>query len=88
MKLSLQRKMESASLHVRYPCFPIPMSSLNPIIGFHTNTERGYLSTGMRPRLQEILAEEWGKVTEAEKEGKQGFDVIVSTADKDPYEIV
>jgi len=62
--------------------------SANMAVGFHTNTERGYLSKGMQPRLQEVLADEWSRVAEAEREGKDGFEVVVSTADKDPYEIV
>lgn len=42
----------------------------------------------MKPKLQEVLAEEWARVMEAEREGKEGFEVIVSSADRDPYEIV
>lgn len=42
----------------------------------------------MKPRLQEVLAEEWARVAEEEREGKAGFEVVVSTEDKDPYEIV
>lgn len=63
-------------------------NGISVIACFHTNTERGYLSKGMQPRLQEVLAEEWSRVAEAEREGKDGFEVVVSTADRDPYEIV
>ena len=42
----------------------------------------------MQPRLQEVLADEWSRVSDLEREGKEGFEVVVSTADKDPYEIV
>ncbi|KAF8424045.1 GTP cyclohydrolase 1 type 2/Nif3 [Tirmania nivea] len=63
-------------------------NGISVIACFHTNTERGYLSKGMQPRLQEVLADEWSRVVEAEREGKDGFEVVVSTADKDPYEIV
>lgn len=59
-----------------------------PILGFHTNTERGYLSKGMKPKLQKVLAEEWARVTEEERNGKEGFEVVVSSADRDPYGIV
>ncbi|KAF8461108.1 GTP cyclohydrolase 1 type 2/Nif3 [Kalaharituber pfeilii] len=55
---------------------------------FHTNTERGYLNKGMKPKLQEVLAAEWAHVADAEREGAEGFEVVVSKADKDPYEIV
>jgi len=78
------------SLPVRLAPLPsiIAKNASNRAIGFHTNTERGYLSKGMQPRLQEVLADEWLRVAEAEREGKDGFEVVVSTADKDPYEIV
>ncbi|KAF8539460.1 GTP cyclohydrolase 1 type 2/Nif3 [Trichophaea hybrida] len=55
---------------------------------FHTNTERGFLSAVMKPKLSDVLAEEWKKVTESESEGKQGFEVVVSKNDRDPYDIV
>jgi hypothetical protein len=56
--------------------------------GFHTNTERGFLHSVMKPKLAEVLAEEWGKVSAAEAEGKEGFEILVSKEDKDPYEII
>ncbi|KAF8247716.1 NGG1p interacting factor 3, partial [Wilcoxina mikolae CBS 423.85] len=55
---------------------------------FHTNTERGFLSAVMKPKLSDVLAEEWKKVAESESEGKQGFEVVVSKNDRDPYDIV
>ena len=42
----------------------------------------------MRQELQKVLAEEWARVTGAEREGKEGFEVIVSAVDRDPFEIV
>lgn len=42
----------------------------------------------MQPRLQQVLTDEWSHVEEAEREGKDGFDVVISTVDEDPYEIV
>jgi hypothetical protein len=58
------------------------------VAGFHTNTERGFLHSVMKPKLTEVLAEEWAKVTAAEAEGKEGFEIVVSKEDRDPYEIV
>jgi hypothetical protein len=42
----------------------------------------------MREKLSEVLAEEWKKVAENEKDGKIGFEVVVSEADRDPFDIV
>jgi hypothetical protein len=56
--------------------------------GFHTNTERGFLKAVMQPKLGEVLAEEWEKVADNEREGKDGFEVVVSKKDREPYEIV
>jgi len=54
----------------------------------HTNTERGFLKAVMQPKLSEVLAEEWEKVVDNEREGKDGFEVVVSKKDREPYEIV
>lgn len=42
----------------------------------------------MQPKLSEVLADEWAHVAESERERKQGFEVVVSTKDRDPYQIV
>jgi len=42
----------------------------------------------MKQKLSDALAQEWQQVAEAEKGGKEGFEVVVSTKDSDPYEIV
>lgn len=42
----------------------------------------------MQPKLSEVLADEWACVPEDLREGKQGFEVVVSAVDKDPFEIV
>ncbi|KAI5794914.1 GTP cyclohydrolase 1 type 2/Nif3 [Pyronema domesticum] len=55
---------------------------------FHTNTERGFLSAVMKPKLADVLMEEWKKVAETETEGKEGFEVVVSKNDRDPYDII
>lgn len=60
----------------------------NDDIGFHTNSERGFLSAVMKPKLSDVLAEEWKKVAGSESEGKHGFEVVVSKNDRDPYVIV
>ena len=44
----------------------------------HSNTERGYLSAVLKPKLEELLA----------KDGGEAVDVIVSTTDKDPLVVV
>ncbi|KAI5793765.1 GTP cyclohydrolase 1 type 2/Nif3 [Peziza echinospora] len=61
---------------------------ISVITCFHTNTERGYLSKGMKPQLQDVLAEEWEALTLEERDGADGFEVVVSTEDRDPYSIV
>ena len=58
------------------------------LVGFHTNTERGYLHKGMKPKLEKMLAEEWAKVSTEERGKGEGFDVEVSECDKDPMSIV
>ncbi|TGZ83723.1 NGG1p interacting factor 3 [Ascodesmis nigricans] len=55
---------------------------------FHSNTERGFLESVMKGKLQKVLDEEWENVKEEEKEGKDGFEVVVSKEDADPYVIV
>ncbi|KAF2012151.1 NGG1p interacting factor 3 [Aaosphaeria arxii CBS 175.79] len=63
---------------------------------FHSNSERGFLGEVLRDQLEEAITEEWDKVrTEEEgneeiKEalGDEGFDVLVSEVDRDPYGIV
>ena len=51
----------------------------------HSNTERGYLHAGMRPKLTDLLTREWDQVEEG-----AGKDVIVdvSERDRDPYGIM
>ncbi|KAF9357135.1 hypothetical protein BGX26_004206 [Mortierella sp. AD094] len=44
----------------------------------HSNTERGYLSDTLKPKLEELLA----------KDGGEGVEVIVSQTDKDPLVVV
>ncbi len=44
----------------------------------HSNRERGYLSALLKPRLEELLAQDGGEPVE----------VIVSTTDKDPLVVV
>ena len=50
-------------------------------LGEHTNTERGYLSAVLRPKLQDML------VNERSAEG-DAIEVVVSKLDKDPLEIM
>lgn len=42
----------------------------------------------MEPKLADVLAEEWEKIPADERDGKDGFEVECSAADKDPYTIV
>ena len=42
----------------------------------------------MKDKLNEVLAEEWKSVEAGETEGKEGFEVVVSKTDSDPYEII
>ena len=56
--------------------------------GFHTNTERGFLKAVMQPKLTEVLADEWAKLTPEERDGKDEIEVEVSQVDRDPYTIV
>lgn len=42
----------------------------------------------MKGKLQDALAEEWAKVESSERGAVEGFEVVVSQADKDPYEIM
>ncbi|KAK6364498.1 hypothetical protein LTS17_012121 [Exophiala oligosperma] len=67
---------------------------------FHTNSERGYLWTVMREKLENEVREEWARVR-SEEGAKSGLDgeikdmlrdesveVVVSERDRDPYGIV
>ncbi|KAI5776883.1 GTP cyclohydrolase 1 type 2/Nif3 [Geopyxis carbonaria] len=47
------------------------------VCAFHTNTERGYLKAGMRPKMLAEL-----------REGGEEWEVLVSERDRDPFEIV
>jgi hypothetical protein len=42
----------------------------------------------MKPKLTDVLMEEWKKVAETETEEKEGFEVVVSKNDRDPYDII
>lgn len=42
----------------------------------------------MKPKLQEALKDEWAKVEAAQKEAVEGFEVVVSKVDCDPYLIL
>ena len=67
---------------------------------FHSNTERGFLSSVLREKLNKVLTEEWRRVREAEKkaeglsaeweEALEDEDVLVevSERDRDPFGIV
>lgn len=65
-----------------------PTCSTYVHLGFHTNTERGFLAAVMKGELQKALTGEWESVYKGERDGAEGFEVVVSRADKDPYEIV
>ncbi|CAH1769825.1 13980_t:CDS:2, partial [Entrophospora sp. SA101] len=45
----------------------------------HTNTERGYLSKVLKPKLEKLLKEDGDN---------QKVDILVSQSDKDPLEII
>ena len=47
-------------------------------IGFHSNTERGFLRDVMKGKLTEVLKDA----------GAGEFEVVVSERDRDPFEIV
>ena len=67
---------------------------------FHSNTERGFLSSVLREKLNKVLTKEWRRVREAEKkaeglsaeweEALEDEDVLVevSERDRDPFGIV
>lgn len=42
----------------------------------------------MKPKLTDVLANEWKQVADEERDGKEGFEVVVSETDRDPYKIV
>lgn len=54
------------------------------ILTEHSNSERGYLSQVLQPRLQSLLRVDQG----LEKESDVHIEVIVSALDKDPLDIV
>lgn len=64
------------------------------VTAFHSNTERAFLKSRMRPALStevEILVEqrEINEMMDREKLGLAGgFEIVVSSADRDPFEIV
>ncbi|TKX23745.1 hypothetical protein C1H76_4022 [Elsinoe australis] len=67
---------------------------------FHSNTERGFLSSVLKPQLEKSVKEEWGKLRQEEKEdgsdgedfeemlGDDSVEIHVSEVDRDPYGIV
>ena len=67
---------------------------------FHSNTERGFLSSVLKDKLARVLREEWKAVRESEKkreglspeweEALEDEDVLVevSEMDRDPFGIV
>lgn len=60
------------------------------ITAFHSNTERGFLEARMREQLTDEIANEIQNAMGFE-DGEQlqdDFEVVVSTADRDPFEIV
>ena len=61
----------------RYSRFFLPLRA-----GEHTNTERGYLSAGLKPRLEMIFEEM------REKTGGEKIEVLVSKRDQNPLIIV
>lgn len=67
---------------------------------FHSNTERGFLHTVLKPQLEQTIKGEWERIR-AEEEAKDGgsqqshkivsdaaFEVHVSEVDRDPYGIM
>nr|POE74366.1 ngg1-interacting factor 3 [Quercus suber] len=67
---------------------------------FHSNTERGFLHTVLKPQLEAAIGEEWGRIRTQEK-GQGGVrgefadclddemvEVHVSEVDRDPYGIM
>lgn len=63
---------------------------------FHSNSERGFLAEVLREQLEDTVAGEWQAVREEAKGDKglqealadDGFEVVVSEVDRDPYGIV
>ena len=56
---------------------------------FHSNTERGFLSSVLKEKLTEVLKEEWAKVreeTKKEREEKEGPDGVVDDGTDDGWE--
>jgi putative NIF3 family GTP cyclohydrolase 1 type 2 len=58
------------------------------ITTFHSNTERAFLKSKMKPALAAEL-ETMAKGTDLAKWGlEDGFDIAVSEVDRDPFEII
>ncbi|KAK5114513.1 hypothetical protein LTR62_002448 [Meristemomyces frigidus] len=67
---------------------------------FHSNTERGFLHSVLKPQLEETIAAEWNRIRNEErtKDGlsdgflealnDEHFDIQVSEFDRDPYGIM
>jgi hypothetical protein len=67
---------------------------------FHSNSERGFLHAVLRDQLEKRLKEEWDRVREEDKSGKDVSEellnllnddevvVEISEQDRDPYGIV
>ena len=67
---------------------------------FHSNSERGFLHAILRDQLEKKLKEEWDRVREEDKSGKDVSEellnllnddevvVEISEQDRDPYGIV
>lgn len=60
------------------------------ILTNHSNTERFYLASTLKARLQELLDEDAKEQTanEDQSESSGAWEVIVSQADRDPLEVV
>lgn len=60
------------------------------VTAFHSNTERAYLKSRMRPALISELEGyvEQEEINEMQDRENDGFEVAVSTVDRDPFEIV
>lgn len=63
---------------------------------FHSNSERGFLSDVLLGQLEAAVQDEWAKVREEEADNEhvkaaleeEGFEIVVSEVDRDPYGIV
>lgn len=88
MKLSLRKRRGSVPSPVSPPFTLLLAPPVLTAKGFHTNTERGFLAAVMKEKLQAALTEEWAKVESSERGDAKEFEVMVSQADRDPYEIM